>query len=398
MIDIRPDCGMQGGERGMGPLHGVKIVEMSNIGPAPFCAMLLADLGADVLRVSRLSTTDLGFAIEPRFDLLNRSKQAVAIDLKAPAGVALAKQLIAGADLLIEGFRPGVMERLGLGPDICQAINPRLVFGRLTGWGQQGAMAHLAGHDINYIAMVGALGAIGEKGGAPVAPLNLVGDFAGGSLFLAMGLLAALLEARQSGRGQVIDAAMVDGVASLMAMHVGFRQAGMWHNARGSNSVDGGAPYYTTYATSDGRFMAVGAVERRFYKLMVEGIGLAPDTLPDQHDQSRWGELRAIIAARFLTGTRAEWAAIFADRDACVTPVLDMDECLTHPVNVERGVFAEVDGVTGPAAAPRFSRTPAGVRSGVIDPDRGSRAALLDWGIPQATIDDLAARAVIPAG
>ena len=382
----------------MGPLHGVKIVEMSNIGPAPFCAMLLADLGADVIRVSRLSTTDLGFDIEPRFDVLNRSKQAVAVDLKSPDGVALVKQLVAGADMLIEGFRPGVMERLGLGPDVCQAINPRLVFGRLTGWGQQGTMAHMAGHDINYISMVGALGAIGEKGGPPVAPLNLVGDFAGGSLYLAMGLLAALVEARQSGQGQVIDAAMVDGVASLMAMHLGYRQAGMWHIARGTNTVDGGAPYYTTYETRDGKFMAVGSVEKRFYKLMVEGIGLSLETLPDQDDQSRWDELRATIAACFRAKTRDEWAATFANSDACVTPVLDMDECLVHPVTVERGVFAQRDGVVGPAPAPRFSRTPASVRSGVIDPNTGSRAALRNWGISEAVIDDLAAKAVIPPG
>lgn len=382
----------------MGPLHGVKIVEMSNIGPAPFCAMLLADLGAEVIRVSRLTTTDLGFEIEPRFDVLNRGKQAVAVNLKAPEGVALVKQLVASADILIEGFRPGVMERLGLGPDVCQTINPRLVFGRLTGWGQQGAMAHLAGHDINYISMVGALGAIGEKGRPPVAPLNLVGDFAGGALYLAMGLLAALHEARLSGQGQVIDAAMVDGVASMMAMHLGFRQAGMWHNRRGSNTVDGGSPFYSVYETSDGKFMAVGSVEKRFYKLMIEGIGLSLAALPDQDDQARWDDLRTLIAARFAIKTRDEWTAIFADTDACVTPVLDMDECLTHPIAIERGVFTEHDGVVGPAPAPRFSRTPASLRHGVIDPNEGSHAALRGWGISEATIEDLVSKAIIPAG
>lgn len=382
----------------MGPLHGVKVVEMSNIGPAPFCAMLLADLGADVIRVCRPAITDLGFDVEPRFDLLNRGKQAVAVDMKSAEGVALVKQLVAGADILIEGFRPGVMERLGLGPDICHAINPRLVFGRLTGWGQQGRMTAMAGHDINYIAMMGALGAIGQKDGPPITPLNLVGDFAGGSLYLALGLLAAMVEARQSGQGQVIDAAMVDGVASLMSMHFGFRQAGMWHNARGTNTVDGGAPYYTTYETRDGKFMAVGAVEKRFYKLMIEAIGLSLEALPDQDDQSQWGALHDTIAAQFRTRTRAEWEAIFAGSDACVTPVLDMDECLTHPANVERGVFAECDGVVGPAAAPRFSRTPASVRHGVIDPMAGSHAALRAWGLSEDAIGALAAKAIIPAG
>jgi alpha-methylacyl-CoA racemase len=279
----------------MGPLTGVRIIEMSNIGPAPFCAMLLADMGAEVLRVSRLATEDLGFAIEPRFDLLNRNKQAVAIDLKAPEGVETVRQLVASADMLLEGFRPGVMERLGLGPDVCTAINPRLVYGRMTGWGQQGAMSHLAGHDINYIAMTGALAAIGPRDGAPVPPLNLVGDFGGGALYLAMGMLAALLEARQSGQGQVIDAAMVDGVASLMAMHLGFRQAGIWENQRGANTVDGGSPYYTTYPTRDGKFMAVGAVEKRFYRLLLDKLELDPDQLPDQNDAARWPELRASI-------------------------------------------------------------------------------------------------------
>lgn len=379
----------------MGPLAGVRIVEMSNIGPAPFCGMLLADMGAEVLRVSRLATDDLGFEIEPHFDLLNRNKRAIAIDLKSPDGVETVKQLVNSADMLLEGFRPGVMERLGLGPDVFAATNPRLVYGRMTGWGQQGQMAHLAGHDINYIAMAGALAAIGEEGGAPVPPLNLVGDFGGGALYLAMGMLAALVEARQSGQGQVIDAAMVDGVASLMAMHIGFRQAGIWENRRGANSVDGGSPYYTTYPTRDGKFMAVGAVERRFYRLLLDKLELDPAALPGQNDTARWPELRARIAERFATRTRDEWAALFNDSDACVTPVLDMDECLVHPFAAERGLFETHGGVTAPVPAPRFSRTPTAIRNTTLDPAADTQGALHAWGISDAAVAALRDKGVI---
>jgi len=381
----------------MGPLSGVRVVEMSNIGPGPFCGMLLADMGADVVRVARLSTSDLGFDIEPRFDLLNRGKQAVAIDLKAPEGIEAVKTMIAAADVLIEGFRPGVMERLGLGPDVCHAVNPALVYGRLTGWGQAGSMAQMAGHDINYIALTGALAGIGERGRAPVPPLNLVGDFAAGSLYLAMGILAAVIEARTSGQGQVVDGAMVDGSASLMVMHHGYRQAGMWENERGANAVDGGSPYYTTYLTSDGKYMAVGAVEARFYRLMVELLGLADQSLPGQHDKSRWDELRARLAETFLTRTRDEWTAIFSGTDACVTPVLDLDESRLSDLAHERGLFEEVDGVVGPVAAPRFARTPARVRHGTLDPSASSRDALAAWGIPPDAIEALAAKHIIPA-
>ena len=379
----------------MGPLKGVKIVELAGIGPAPFCGMLLADLGADVIRVDRLASADVGFDIDIRFDFLNRGKRAVAIDLKSPAGIATVKELIASADLLIEGYRPGVMERLGLGPDTCREINPRLVFGRMTGWGQEGPMKQLAGHDINYISMTGALSSIGHKDGPPAVPLNLVGDFGGGSLYLAMGLLAALLEARTSGQGQVVDAAMVDGVASLMTMHFGYRQAGFWENARGSNAVDGGSPYYTTYATSDGKFMAVGAVEKRFYRELLEKLGLAGESLPEQDDRSRWGELRARFAAVFATRTRDEWSTLFADSDACVTPVLDMDECLTHPMAEERGMFKEVGGTIEPAPAPRFSRTPGDIRGAPVDPRSDTRGALAAWGIPESRIAELTEAGVI---
>lgn len=381
----------------MGPLTGIRIVEMSGIGPAPFCGMLLADMGADVTRIDRLAAADLGFNVDPRFDLLNRGKRAVALDIKSPAGIATVKRLIENADVLIEGFRPGVMERLGLGPDVCHALNRRLVYGRMTGFGQSGPMMNRAGHDINYISMSGALHAIGHKDGPPLPPMNLVGDFGGGSLYLAMGVLAAVLEARQSGQGQVVDAAMVDGVASLMAMVTGLRQAGLWQNARESNLVDGGAPYYTCYATSDGRFMAVGAIEKRFYAELLQKLGLANEALPGQNDRSRWHELRARLAEVFASKTRDEWEAIFATSDACVTPVLDMDECTTHPLAVARGNYVTTGGVVGPAPAPKFSRTPGAVRCATQDPRTDTRAALSGWGISDADIAALASAGVIAA-
>ena len=379
----------------MGPLSGIRIVEMSGIGPAPFCGMLLADMGADVIRIDRLAAADLGFNVEARYDLLNRGKRAVALDIKSPAGIATVKDLIGKADVLLEGFRPGVMERLGLGPDVCHAVNPRLVYGRMTGFGQSGPMKDRAGHDINYIAMSGALHAIGHKDGPPLPPLNLVGDFGGGSLYLAMGVLAAVLEARQSGKGQVVDAAMVDGVASLMAMVTGLRQAKLWHNERAANAVDGGAPYYACYETRDGKYMAVGAIEQRFYAELLQKLGLDGEALPGQNERARWGELHARIAAVFASRTRAEWEEVFATSDACVTPVLDMDECITHPLAVARQNFVTVDGVVGPAPAPKFSRTPGAVCCGTQEPRADTRAALGAWGISDAEIDALASAGVI---
>jgi alpha-methylacyl-CoA racemase len=373
-----------------GPLAGVRVVEMSGIGPGPLCGMLLADMGADVLRLDRLAASDLGFAIDHRFDIMNRNKRAVALDLKSPVGIAAAKDLISGADILIEGFRPGVMERLGLGPEVCHAINPRLVFGRMTGFGQDGPYRNMAGHDINYIALSGVLASIGPKGGAPVAPLNLVGDFGGGSLFLAMGVLAALHEAKASGKGQVVDAAMVDGSASLMTMLFGFRQAGIWNVERGTNPIDGGAPYYGAYQTRDGRWMAVGAIERKFYLELLKRLDLDPATLPEQEDRSRWDQLRAQFVDVFATKTRDEWTAIFEGSDACVSPVLDIDDCVTHPFAVERSMFVTVDGVTGPAPAPRFSRTPGAVAHGVLDPKADTRGALQAWGFSDDRIAALA--------
>ena len=381
----------------MGPLSGLKVVEMAGIGPGPLCGMLLADMGADVLRVDRLAAADLGFGIDIRYDVMNRAKRAVALDLKSPAGIAAALDVIRGADILIEGFRPGVMERLGLGPEECLAVNPRLVFGRMTGFGQEGPYKSLAGHDINYIAVAGALHAIGYKDGPPLPPMNLVGDFGGGALYLAMGVLAALHEARASGTGQVVDAAMVDGVASLMTMVFGYRQAGFWRNERGSNAVDGAAPYYTTYETSDGKYMAVGAIEKRFYAEFVRRLGLDGAELPEQNDRARWDELRARFAAAFASRTRAEWEAVFAEGDACVSPVLDMDECITHPFSKARSMFVTVDGVTGPAPAPRFSRTPGEVTRGPVDPRTDSHDALRAWGFSDGRIEELAAAGIIPA-
>ncbi len=362
--------GTGAGDAATGPLNGVRIVEMAGIGPAPYCAMLLAEMGADVIRVDRPAPVDLGFAQDPRLDLLNRSKRAVAVDLKAAQGVATVLRLVERADILIEGFRPGVMERLGLGPDACRGVNRRLVYGRMTGWGQDGPLAQRAGHDINYIAMTGVLAAIGPAD-TPTPPLNLVGDFGGGALFLAMGVLAALVEARASGEGQVVDAAMVDGAASLMTMFHGLKAGGLWRNRRAANALDGAAPHYGVYATADGGHVAVGALEGRFYDAFVRGLGLDPQTLPDRNREANWPALRERFAAVFATRTRAEWEAVFAGTDACVSPVLDMEESVAHPLATVRNAYVETEGVTGPAAAPRFGRTPSAVRHAPRDPARG---------------------------
>jgi alpha-methylacyl-CoA racemase len=379
----------------MGPLAGMRIVEMAGIGPAPFCGMLLADLGADVIRVDRLTAADLGFDIESRFDFPNRSKRAIAVDLKSAGGVALVKELVASADALIEGFRPGVMERLGLGPQICHALNPRLVFGRMTGWGQEGPLRDRAGHDINYISLTGTLSAIGLRGGAPVVPLNLIGDFGGGALYLALGLLAALHEAERSGKGQVVDAAMVDGAASLMTMHFGYLQAGFWRNARGENTVDGGSPYYTTYQTRDGKYMAVGAVEKRFYGELLHRLGLVGADMPDQNDRERWGELSVRIAEVFASRTREEWTRVFEGSDACVSPVLDMEECVNDPHIAARRTFVRRNGAIEPGPAPRFSRTPAEISGPPLDPRADTRGALAAWGISGNRIKELVELGVI---
>lgn len=339
-----------------GPLDGVTVIEVAGIGPGPFCGMMLADMGATVIRVDRASTVG-DPPLAPPADVLARGRRSIALDLKHPDGLAVLLELVAEADALIEGFRPGVAEKLGFGPDVCAEVNPALVFGRMTGWGQEGPMAPQSGHDINYISIGGALGAIGRAGGPPVPPINLVGDFGGGGMLLAFGLVCALLEAKSSGRGQVVDAAMIDGTAALMAMTYSFLAMGIWDDERGVNMLDTGAHFYDTYETSDGGWMAVGAIERQFYAELLEKLEIDPESMPRQNDKDAWGAMRARVADVFATRTRAEWEAVFEGSDACVTPVLSLTEAPQHPHNVARGTFVERHGVVQHAPAPRFSRT-----------------------------------------
>jgi len=361
----------------MGPLAGIKIVEIAAIGPAPFCSMMLADLGAQIVRIERASAKPNEPAPP---DPLLRNRRSIALDLKNAAAVEVVLKLVEGADVLIEGFRPGVLERLGLGPEPCLARNPRLVYGRMTGWGQDGPIAGTAGHDIAYIAITGALHAIGRAGGPPQVPINLVGDYAAGSMFLVTGLLAALLEARVSGRGQVVDAAIVDGTAVLSTLMYGMLAAGLWQDRRGANLIDTGAPFYDVYETADGRHMAVGALEPQFYAEFLRLLEPGPD-LPDRMELDRWPELRERFAARFRTKTLAEWTAIFDGTDACVAPVLSFTEAPEHPQLAARNTFVTADGVVQPAPAPRFSRTPGQVGSPPAAPGADTRAALTAWGI-----------------
>ena len=379
----------------MGPLRGVKIVELAGIGPCPMCAMLLAELGANIVRIDRMAESGLGIGMAPEYRLLNRSRPSVALDLKHPDGVGAVLRLVEGADALIEGFRPGVTERLGLGPADCAARNPRLVYGRVTGWGQDGPLARAAGHDLNYIALTGALDAIGRPGGPPTPPLNLVGDFGGGALYLALGVVAALLEARKSGRGQTVDAAMVDGAASLMTSAYGLLAAGIGGAPRGENLLDGGAPHYDVYETRDGRYVSVAAIEPKFYATLLERVGLDPKDAPHSLNGADWPAAKARLATLFRTRTRDEWCDILEGTDACFAPVLDMDEAPRHPHNAARETFVERDGIVQPNAAPRFDRTPSGIRRSPPDPGGGTRATLADWGFTPGELDTLAARRVI---
>jgi len=363
----------------MGPLASLRIVEFAGIGPGPFCAMLLADLGADVVRIERPGGGGGGPTLAPELDLLNRNKRSVALDLKSPGGVETALRLVERADALIEGYRPGVMERLGLGPDACLARNSRLIYGRMTGWGQDGPLAPRAGHDIDYVALSGALHAIGRRGGPPVLPLNLVGDFGGGSLYLAVGLLAAIVEAGRSGQGQVVDAAILDGVLSLSTPFFGLMHGGLWRERRGTNLLDGGCPWYDVYETADGAHVAIGPIEPQFFAQFVAALDLGDD-VPAQWDFARWPELRERIAARIGTRTRAEWEAVFADSDACVAPVLTWREAMAHPHLQARSSFATLDGIAQPVPAPRFSRTPAALRHGPHQPGADTEEVLGDWG------------------
>lgn len=381
-----------------GPLHGLRFVEMVGIGPGPLAAMILSDLGAEVIRIDRPEASGLGVPRPEAFDFVARGRRSVALDLRQPEGRACALRLIARADGLIEGFRPGVMERLGLGPEPCLAANPRLIYARLTGWGQAGPLARTAGHDICYLALTGVLDAIGPKDGAPVPPLNLVADYAGGTLMLVIGVLAALQHRQSSGRGQVVDAAMVDGVTLLTTALAGLQAAGLHDGPRGTNVLDGGAPYYTTYACADGRAIAVGAIEPKFRTVLLQGLGLDADSFPDLDDPTLWPEARARLAARFAEHDRAHWERVFEGSDACVAPVLSLSEAPDHPHNRARQSHIAVGSALHPAPAPRFSASqpppPGPPRRRGADGDQ----VLADWGLSP---DEIAALrrsgALIPA-
>lgn len=375
----------------MGVLTGVRVLEFEAIGPAPFGSMLLSDMGADVLRVDRPAPPqDLGPRMNGnRVDVTGRGKRSVTLDLKDAGARASALELIERADVLIEGFRPGTMERLGLGPDAALARNSRLVYGRMTGWGQSGPLAARAGHDLNYIALSGVLSAIGTEGGRPVPPLNLVGDYGGGGMLLAVGVLAALVKVHRDGCGQVVDAAMIEGAAQLGAVIWGLLASGNWIEQRGSNILDGGAPWYDTYRTRDGRYMAVGAVEGRFYTELLQKLDLSNAGLPAQHDRGGWPRLREAFAVAFLTRTRDEWCAIFENSDACVAPVLGLDEAPGHAQHRARGTFIEVDGVMQPGPAPRFSATPSALPKPAPARGQHGAAALRDWGFDEIALDRL---------
>jgi alpha-methylacyl-CoA racemase len=376
-----------------GPLSGIKIIELAGIGPSPYTAMMLADAGAQVIRLERAAPgapERAAEANETHWDLLNRSRASVGVDLKHPDGVELVLRLAEQADGLIEGFRPGVAERLGVGPEDCWARNRALVYGRMTGWGQDGPMAPMAGHDINYIAVGGALWSMGRAGSPPVPPLNLVGDFGGGGLLLAFGMVSALLEASRSGQGQVVDAAMVDGAASLMTMIHSFHELGMWDDDRASNLLDSAAPWYDAYETSDGQYFAVGGLETQFYAELIEGLGLADDPLmATQKDKSQWPVMKERFAAVIATKTRDEWTAIFDGTDACAVPVLTPWEAHQHPHNQARSTFVEVEGRMQPAPAPRFSRTPSAISKGPSFPGADTVSELIDWGVDEATVAKL---------
>jgi alpha-methylacyl-CoA racemase len=363
-----------------GPLAGTKVVEIAGIGPGPFCAMMLADMGADVIRVDRAQNVSGGDPSAPPSDVLMRGRRSIGVDLKHPDGVETVLSLIEAADALIEGFRPGVMERLGLGPDAALARNPRLVYGRMTGWGQEGPYAPTAGHDINYIALAGALEPIGRKGGPPVPPLNLVGDFGGGGMLLAFGVAAGLVHAQRTGEGQVVDAAMVDGAAILMTMFHAFRAMGIWEDARGTNLLDTGAHFYDVYETADGKYVSIGSIEPQFYAELLQHTGLEGEDLPWQMDRTQWGGMKDRLGEIFRSKTRDEWCSIMEGTDVCFAPVLSLGEAPEHPHNVHRNTFVELEGVVQPAPAPRFSRTEVSVQRPPAHAGQHTDEILADWG------------------
>lgn len=386
----------------MGPLNGLKIIEVAGIGPGPFAAMMLSDMGADVIRVDRSANAMGGDPAAPPADIFNRGRRSIALDLKSPEGVAVLLDLVEHADALIEGFRPGVAERLGFGPDQCAERNPKLVYGRMTGWGQEGPYASTAGHDINYIALAGVLAHLGRSGEKPTPPINLVGDFGGGGMLLAFGVVCALLEAQRSGSGQVVDAAMVDGSALLMTMMWGFKAMGIWSDERGTNMLDTAAHFYDTYECADGEYVSIGSIEPQFYLQLLEHTGLGRiyeelgEELPHQMDSARWPEMKERLEAVFRTRTRDEWCQEMEGTDICFAPVLSMDEATRHPHNVQRGTFVEVAGITQPAPAPRFDRTPASIARPPAHTGQHSDEILADWlGADAARIAELRASGTV---
>ena len=377
-----------------GPLRGVKVLEIAGIGPGPFCCMVLADLGADVVRVDRAERVGKGSPEGAKFDVMARGRRSVGVDLKNPEGVAAVLDLVAEADVLVEGFRPGVAERLGIGPDACLARNPRLVYGRMTGWGQTGPYSSMAGHDINYIALSGALHPIGRRGEAPVPPVNFVGDFGGGGMLLALGICAALVEARGSGSGQVVDAAMTDGSALLTTMFHGLLASGAWSTERGTNLLDTGSHMYDVFECADGEHISLGSLEPQFYAEMCERLGIPIDEMPE-YDRARWPEFKERIRGVVRTKTRAEWCELLDGTDVCFAPVLSLKEAQTHPHNVARGTFVEVEGVVQPAPAPRFSRTPGAVRRPPSVAGAHTDEVLADWGMSADRVAALKASGAI---
>ena len=382
----------------MGPLQGIKIVEIAGIGPSQLCGMILADMGAEIIRINRLSSRDTGVRIPEQFNLMNRSRPAIAVDLKSPVGIDFVLQLCESADALFEGFRPGVMERLGLGPSECMARNQKLVFGRITGWGQSGPLANSAGHDANYLGLSGVLSALGDKDGLPVLPLNLVADFGGGALYLVTGMLAAMLEVSKSGQGQVVDAAMIDGVASMSTLFQGLLAAGMWQERSGNNLLDGSAPFYRTYATKDEKAVVVGAIEPVFFKTLLKQMDIETIDPEDQLDVSKWPEHIRIFEDRFSSESRDYWCDRFAGTDACFAPVLGMAEAYEHPHNKSRDTFVKLDGITQSAPAPRFSRTVSEIRSPAGQVTAGNLDVLESWGLSDSEVAELEQKGVIASG